>query len=126
MKNLQIKILIFVILLQGCEDFLNLRPEGTIPSAGVDYSKSENIFQSVSASYAELRNNGAHVFPYIGIFEISSDNADKGSSPEDNPPMKEIDDLTYQSNNGLLNELWIAYYDIVSASNFAIFQMPVF
>jgi hypothetical protein len=103
-----------------------MRPEGTIPSAGVDYSKSENIFLSVSASYAKLRNYGAHVFPYIGAFEITSDNADKGSSPEDNPPMKEMDNLTYQSNNGLVNDLWISYFDIVSGANYAIHQMPLF
>ncbi|MFZ0282916.1 MAG: RagB/SusD family nutrient uptake outer membrane protein [Bacteroidales bacterium] len=118
--------LIIIVLLTNCEDFLNMRPEGTIPSTGVDYSKSENIFLSVSASYAKLRNYGAHVFPYIGAFEITSDNADKGSTPEDNPPMKEMDNLTYQSNNGLVNDLWIAYFDIVSGANYAIHQMPLF
>jgi len=118
--------LIITVLLTNCEDFLNMRPEGTIPSSGVDYSKSENIFLSVSASYAKLRNYGAHVFPYIGAFEITSDNADKGSSPEDNPPMKEMDNLTYQSNNGLVNDLWISYFDIVSGANYAIHQMPLF
>ncbi len=118
--------LIIMVLLTNCEDFLNMRPEGTIPSTGVDYSKSENIFLSVSASYAKLRNYGAHVFPYIGAFEITSDNADKGSTPEDNPPMKEMDNLTYQSNNGLVNDLWIAYFDIVSGANYAIHQMPLF
>jgi len=40
--------------------------------------------------------------------------------------MKEIDDLTYQSNNGLINNLWIGYYDIVSGANYAIHQMPLF
>ena len=47
---------------------------------------------------------------HIGPSRYSSDNADKGSTPEDNPPMKEIDDLTYQSTNGLINDLWIGYY----------------
>jgi hypothetical protein len=117
---------ILTFLLSNCEDFLDLRPEGTIPSAGVDYSKAENIFLSVSSSYAKLRNYGAHVFPYIGAFEITSDNADKGSSPEDNPPMKEMDNLSYQSNNGLVNDLWISYFDIVSGANYAIHQMPLF
>ena len=119
-------LMLFVLFLTNCEDFLNVRPEATIPSIGIDYSKSENIFLPVSASYAKLRDYGAHVFPYIGAFEIASDNADKGSSPEDNPPMKELDDLTYQSNNSLVNDLWIAYFDIVSGANHAIHQMPLF
>jgi hypothetical protein len=127
MKILRFTALIFIVLLlTTCEDFLNQRPEGTVPSAGLAYTNTENIFQPVSASYAKLRNYGAHVFPYIGIFEVTSDNADKGSSPEDNPPMKEMDNLTYQPTNGLINDLWIAYYDIISGANYAIHQMPLF
>ncbi len=110
----------------SCEKFLDIRPEGTLPTTGIDYSKSENIFLSVSASYAKLRSWGAHVFPYIGAFEIASDNADKGSSPGDNPSMLELDNLTYQPGNGLINDLWIAYFDIVSGANYSIHQMPLF
>jgi hypothetical protein len=124
--NILLLFTLVAFLTSHCEDFLELRPEGTIPTTGIDYSKSENIFLPISASYAKLRSYGAHVFPYIGAFEIASDNADKGSTPEDNPPMKEIDDLTYQSNNGLINNLWTSYYDIVSGANYAIHQMPFF
>lgn len=127
MKYLKIGALVLsIVFLTNCEDFLNMRPEGTVPSAGLDYSKSENIFLPVSSSYAKLRNYGAHVFPYIGAFEVTSDNADKGSTAEDNPPMREMDNLSYQSNNGLVNDLWIAYFDIISGANFAIHQMPLF
>ncbi|MDO9634265.1 MAG: RagB/SusD family nutrient uptake outer membrane protein [Paludibacter sp.] len=115
-----------VFLLLGCEDFLDIRPEATVPSAGMDYTKTDNIFLSVSAAYAKMRTYGTHSFPYIGAFEITSDNADKGSSPEDNPTMKQLDDLIYDSSNGIVNELWIGYFDVVSAANHAIDQMPLF
>jgi starch-binding outer membrane protein, SusD/RagB family len=127
MKQLKfISVVLVLALFTSCEDFLNMRPEGTIPSTGLDYSKSENIFLPVSAAYASMRNYGAHVFPYIGAFEITSDNADKGSTPEDNPPMKEMDNLTYSESNGLINDLWVGYFDIVSAANHAVHQMPLF
>ncbi|NJO68253.1 MAG: RagB/SusD family nutrient uptake outer membrane protein [Bacteroidetes bacterium] len=128
MKKLNILILILfsTLILWNCEDLLDQRPEGTLPTTGIDYTKSENIFLPVSAAYAQLRSYRAHVFPYIGAFEIASDNADKGSSPEDNPPMKEIDDLKYQASNGLINDLWVGYFDIVSSANYAIHQMPLF
>lgn len=127
MKKLYIILIVAgVFIFSNCEDFLDQRPEGTIPTTGIDYTKSENIFMPVSAAYAQLRNYRAHVFPYIGAFEIASDNADKGSTPEDNPPMKEIDELDYQSNNGLINDLWAGYFDIVSSANYAIHQMPRF
>ena len=126
MKKYITLIIFIVFILNGCEDFLDIRPEASIPTTGIDYSKAENIFLPVSATYAKLRLSGAHAFPYIGAFEIASDNADKGSTPEDNPPMKEIDDFDYESTNGLINELWVSYFEIISASNYAIHQMPLF
>ncbi len=118
--------LIGVLALTHCKKFLDIRPEATVPSAGMDYTKSENIFLPISAAYAKLRDYGAHVFPYIGAFEITSDNADKGSTPEDNPPMAELDNFTFQSTSSLMNDLWTGYFDIVSGANYAIHQMPLF
>ena len=77
--------ILLTLIAASCSDFLNIRPEGTTPAEGIDYSKAENIFKPVSAAYASLRSGNAHSFPYICMFEITSDNADKGSSPEDNP-----------------------------------------
>lgn len=123
----KILIPIFALfLLAGCEDFLDIRPEGTVPSTGMDYTKYENIFKPVSAAYAQLRNGNAHALSYIGAFEITSDNADKGSSPEDNPTMQELDVFTYEPSNTLINNLWTGYFDIVSSANNAIHQMPLF
>ncbi len=127
MKSIKIigKLLIGLIVI-SCEDYLDDRPEGTVPTTGIDHTKPENIFLPVSAAYASLRNFNAHAFPYVGAFEIASDNADKGSTPEDNPPMIEIDNLNYGPNNELITNLWVAYYDIVSSANFAIHEMPLF
>lgn len=126
MKRNIIIVVLSIFILAGCQDFLDIRPEGTIPSTGMDYTKSENIFLPVSAAYAKLRTGSTHSFPYIGAFEITSDNADKGSTPEDNPTMQQLDDFTYESSNSLVNELWSGYFDVVSAANNAIDQMPKF
>jgi hypothetical protein len=40
--------------------------------------------------------------------------------------MNELDLFTYTSINGLVNDLWTGYFDIVSAANNAIYQMPRF
>ena len=106
MKNRIIIAILSVFLLAGCQDFLNIRPEATVPSTGMDYTKAENIFLPISAAYASMRNDNAHGFQYIGAFEITSDNADKGSTPGDNPPMNEMDLFTFTSINGLVNDLW--------------------
>ena len=121
-----IKIIIPVLLVASCSEFLGIRPEGTTPAEGIDYSKSENIFKPVSAAYASMRSGNVHAFPYICAFEITSDNADKGSSPEDNPTALALDKFTYDASNSLINDLWVGYYDVVSAANKAISQMPLF
>ncbi len=126
MKN-KILIPVFsILLLAGCSDFLDIRPEGTVPSTGIDYTKTENIFKPVAAAYANMRSGNAHAFNYICLFEITSDDADKGSTPGDNPEAQQMDNFTYTSTNGLISGLWSGYYDIVSAANNAIGQMPLF
>jgi len=118
--------LLLTFFLFGCSDFLDIRQEGTVPAEGLDYSNVENIFLPVSNAYAKMRTFSTHVFAYIGAFEITSDNADKGSSPEDNPPMAQMDNFTYGPSNDLINSLWQGYFDVVSAANNALFQMPFF
>lgn len=119
-------IMMAVLMLVSCADFLNIRPEGTTPVAGTDYTKSENIFKPVSAAYASLRSGNVHDFPYICAFEIASDNADKGSSPEDNPVAQSIDDFSLTADNYIIGNLWSGYFDVVSAANNAIGQMDLF
>ena len=114
------------LLAASCSGFLNLRPEGTTPAEGIDYSNPDNVFKPVSAAYASLRSGNAHSFPYICMLEITSDNADKGSSPEDNPSAQAFDDFTYDASNYILNDFWSGYYDIISAANNAVSQMPLF
>ncbi len=119
-------ISILAIVLASCNDFLNIRPEGSTLSSSLDYKKSENIFKPVSAAYASLRSGNAHGFGYICALEITTDNADKGSTPEDNPEAQEFDDMAFTESNTLLNSLWTGFYDVASAANNAIFQMGEF
>lgn len=126
MKTNILSLFIGLLLFTGCQDFLDIRPEGTVPSTGMDHTKSENIFLPVSAAYASLRDGNVHAFAYIGAFEITSDNADKGSSPGDNPEMLQIDQFTYTPSNGLISALWTGYFNVVSAANNAIQEMPLF
>ena len=115
-----------VLMLSACADFLGIEPEGTTPATGLDYSKVENIFKPVSAAYASMRTYGTHDVPYFTMFEITSDNADKGSTPEDAAPQKEMDEFTYTSTSSIVGNLWDDYYNVVSAANNAIYQMSQF
>ena len=35
--------ILLTLIAASCSDFLNIRPEGTTPAEGIDYSKAENI-----------------------------------------------------------------------------------
>ncbi|MGL4293253.1 MAG: hypothetical protein ACRCSQ_06750, partial [Bacteroidales bacterium] len=110
----------------ACSDFLDIPTENSSPVIGIDYSNPDNLFLPVSAAYASMRKNDAFAMPYYSMFEIAGDNADKGSSPEDAPPVLAIDSIKFDPSNYLFNNLWVAYFDIVSASNYAIESMDKF
>ena len=104
--------------------FLDIRTEATMPTSGTDYSKAENMFQPVSAAYAQMRQG--HAFNYLCLAEIPSDDADKGSDPSDSPTAAEMNNYTFTPNNGLLNSVWTEFFNMVSAANNAIEQMPLY
>jgi len=127
MKNIRTKIFTFFLMIfvigfsmMSCEDFLDLPLEGELP---IDYEKeptAEEGFRYVSAVYAGLRNWGVSVFPYIGMFEITSDDADKGSTPDDAPSMIELDNYTFTPENDLFLSFWNDHYSVIGRANFAI------
>ena len=113
-------------VLASCTDFLNIRPEGTTTSEGLDYSNPENIIKPVSAAYAQLRSYNCSAFPYIGCLEVTSDDADKGSVAEDGASMIELQQFSYGASNELILAQWTGWYDLVSAANNVLDQMKAF
>ena len=116
-----------IALLASCADFLDIRTEATMPTSGTDYSKSELIFQSVSAAYATLRLSEGDAFAYVSVLEMPCEDADKGSTPSDAAATAgEMDNFSYGATNTLVNQMWAKFYDIASAANHAIKEMAEF
>ena len=97
-----------------------------MPSAGLDYSKTDNIFLPVSAAYASMRLSEGWAQNYVGVMEIVSDDADKGSSEADGPTVAQLDNFTYGPDNNNVEAMWNYYYNISSAANYAIESMDLF
>ncbi len=110
--------------LVSCADFLDDQPENSNPIKGTDYTKADNIFLSISATYAKMRADGLTGQPYIAMCEVIADNADKGSTTDDLGETKDIEQFTYTQTNVLLNSAWVDLYNVVSAANFALEEMP--
>ena len=115
-----------LLCLAACSDFLNIRTEATMPSSGLDYSKPENVIMPLSNAYASMRLGEGESLNYMAVLEIASDDADKGSSPEDGPNVKAIDEFTLDPTNGCVNDVWNYFYNISSAANYAIESMELF
>ena len=122
----RIILLAAAVLAASCSNFLDIRQEATMPSAGLDYSKTENIFVPVSAAYASMRLSEGRAQNYVGVLEIVSDDADKGSTEADGPTVAELDNFTYGPENNNIEQMWNWCYDMSSAANFAIESMVSF
>ena len=114
------------ILAVSCSDFLNIRMEATMPTTGMDYSKPDNIFLPVSAAYASMRLAEGEAQNYVAVLEVASDDADKGSSATDGPEVGEFDTFSYGPTNDHISYVWSYFYNVVSASNYAIESMDKF
>lgn len=127
MKKSIIKFLLIALLMpvalagfHSCEEYLDVPLEGELP---IDYEREPTVeegFRYVSAAYAGLRSWGVSVFPYIGMFEITSDDADKGSTPDDAPVMIQLASFTHDANNELFLSFWSDHYNVIGSCNFAI------
>ncbi len=127
MKTINIyTLIIFLGLFSACSDFLDIDPEGEMSAQGIDYTKRENMFLSVSNAYASMRSGLGHGMPYFGMLEITSDDADKGSDIDDGPDMKAMNGFTYTPTTETINNYWMGQYNIASAANNSIFTLPNF
>ncbi len=127
MKNTVIyTLLLLMVMATGCTEYLTFPQEGQMPATGLDTTKKENMFAPVSNAYASLRNGDTHGFAYLGMLEITSDDADKGSSETDGAGMIELNTFKYGPSNIHVNAYWEALFRVVSAANNAIFTLPSF
>ncbi|MBR5402760.1 MAG: RagB/SusD family nutrient uptake outer membrane protein [Bacteroidales bacterium] len=126
MKTKYILVVLALLAAVSCQDFLNIRTEATMPSTGTDYTKAENIFLPVSAAYASMRLGEGEALNYIAVLGVPSDDDDKGSSTDDAPAVREFDEFTYGPENEHIQYIWSIFFNIVSASNYAVESMAEF
>jgi len=105
------------------KDFLDRTPLG---DATYD-TFFENETQAVAATnaiYNQYRQWDCIAFPWIGLTDIISDDADKGSTPTDALYVLEIDDYTFDATNTNFSGAWRGYYNAIARANLAILRIP--
>lgn len=113
------KILIITIVLvafTGCEDFLSVSPQGELTQEAYP-TTPEDALQTTNAVYSTLRNWHYHSggFP---ILDIMSDDAHKGSSPNDGANTQgPYDNFTHTPTQDGLDRWWNALYQGIKRAN---------
>src|ERR1700761_6665769 len=113
-KIINIGFLALILLLGSCQkSFLNVQT--TTPTPSNDPSVAEDL---VTAAYSSLIyidpgggwNYDTHGISFIAATNIMSDDADKGSTPSDQPGIGELDNFTETPGNQFVAALWIGDY----------------
>lgn len=130
MRNtLNIKFILCICLtltITACEDDLNVEPNDVIK---VDdfLSDPNNALQLVNGVYSKQLDYNMYSFSWIGITSITSDDADKGSTPSDTGTDKgKLDNLTFNSSDISFSDVWKGRYQAIGRANTALFYLEQF
>ena len=109
-------------LAAGC-DFLSTAPKGVLTTENF-FKTSDQAVAATNATYNMLREWQVHVFSWIGLTDIVSDDATKGSTPGDASFLGDLDNLTFDPGNLAFGDPWAGYYKGVYRANVAIANIP--
>lgn len=108
----------------GCDDFISTEPKGQITSETF-FQTAEHAIQATNATYSMLRAWEVHVFAWLGMTDMASDDATKGSTPTDaGALLTPLEDLTWDAGNGAFSATWTGYYNGIYRANVAIQGIP--
>ncbi|WP_037316138.1 RagB/SusD family nutrient uptake outer membrane protein [Salegentibacter sp. Hel_I_6] len=106
------------VLISCSEDFLDVDSRDRITAEDRDENFTAEDF--VTGVYGNF-TGFSYAFSYLGITEIISDNADKGSADSDTGGDKHVlDDLTFSSTIASLRAMWETWYKTIGRANYAI------
>ena len=123
-KNIYRLLIISAVLsLSACQGVLERNPKVDFTLEGF-FQTEQHAILATNSVYSMLRNWEVHVFSYIGMTDIASDDADKGSFPADAFFLQELDDFTLSPSNLAPLTVWQGYYRAIYRANLAIERIP--
>ncbi|NOU19608.1 MAG: RagB/SusD family nutrient uptake outer membrane protein [Bacteroidales bacterium] len=127
MKTLYISLFLIAIVLISCsESFLDVPIQG-----GATTSSDPDLAQKlVTGTYNSLLqgdswgNGDVHGFAFVSVTDIASDDADKGSTLDDQKvPVGDIDDFNLTATNKFAETLWSGHYNAIGTANQALLAL---
>lgn len=116
-----IAVLSATLLATACsDDFLDRKPYGSTTNEDLGFSENELYLGLVFDTYGHLRSYDVSALPFVGITSVTSDDADKGSTPTDSPEMGQLDNFTFNADNGLISAWYSGNFSGVTKANEAL------
>jgi len=107
----------------ACKNYLDVAPQGTITEDQIanDPAQAKNLVTGIyNVFYIGGFSPDIDGLQYVIMTDIASDDADKGSEPDDYADAKQIDNLVTTPTNGVVNNVWTGYYQGISRTNQAL------
>ena len=122
-KGIGAALLVASVFFVSCDDDLDVDPKDKMTEE--DFLKDpKNAVQLINGVYNKMLSYDMNSFSWIGITSITSDDADKGSSPGDTgTDKKKLDDLTFDATDVSFDEVYRSRYDGIYRANTAIFYL---
>ena len=113
-------------LVSGCKEYLDVAPQGQLGADVIDPGTAQKLVDGVyNAMYLGGFGPDIHGLQFVILTDIASDDADKGSSPNDYKDALDVDNFTLGSTNGNVNNAWNGYYQGISRANQALDKIPL-
>lgn len=120
-------LLSLTFLYQSCnDDFLDVKPTEAVSTSDLALLNNNAGAESfVTAIYSKFLDWNISSFAWNGISSITSDDADKGSSPGDSGSDKDIlDNLTFTATTPSFKDVWEGNYQVINRANQALAYLP--
>ncbi|HHB51629.1 MAG TPA: RagB/SusD family nutrient uptake outer membrane protein, partial [Saprospiraceae bacterium] len=119
----KISLVLLVVFLSSCSGFLDKKPLGQLTSDNF-FETEEQAVWATNAIYNQLRDWDVSVFSTIGLTDIISDDADKGSTPTDASFLSELDNFTFDAENIAFGGVWRGHFRGIYRANIVIDRIP--
>jgi starch-binding outer membrane protein, SusD/RagB family len=121
--KISILLLPFLFFASGCEEFLQKDPQGELTQEEFPVSQSDALL-ATNAVYSTIREWGYHSGGYP-ILDIMSDDANKGSNPNDQlPTVGPYDNFSHTTTQDGLDRWWSTLYEGIKRANVVITKVP--
>jgi hypothetical protein len=116
--------LLGVMTIASCDDDLDVNP--TSAQTEDDFlNNPANAVNLVNGVYNKMLDYDMNAFSWVGVTSITSDDADKGSTPSDTGTDKnKLDNLTFDALDISFDDTWKSRYSGIYRTNNALFYLP--